>query len=108
MNSILRQRVRRPTMRTGLLHASALGALFILVSGSRAQDSFTDLLRLVPDHANTVVLIDRDALLASPLSVRERWAKISEANYMAGASAIPPGAKKLVYAAQIVPGTLGS
>ncbi len=95
-------------MRISSCRALTLCLLFLATSSSQAQDSFTDLLRLIPDHANAVVLIDRDALLASPLSLREGWAKISEANYMAGVSAIPPGAKKLVYGAQLVPGTLGN
>jgi hypothetical protein len=90
------------------MRALVLGSLLLLSTQGLAQDSFSDLLRRVPEQANVVVLIDRDALLASPLSVREGWAKTSEANYMAGASAIPPGADKLLYAAQLIPGTLGN
>ena len=87
---------------------SALFALLLLANQGVAADQLDDLLRKVPDHANTVVVIEREAILRSPLAARLGWAKKSEADYLAGISAIPPGASKLVFAAQLVPGSLGS
>jgi len=85
-----------------------LFALLLLANQGVAADQLDDLLRKVPDRANTVVVIEREAILRSPLAARLGWAKKSEADYLAGISAIPPGASKLVFAAQLVPGSLGS
>lgn len=71
-------------------------------------DDFSNLLRRVPENANALVLIDRDALLSSNVAIREGWAKRSEANYLAGTSTIPPGTSKLIFAAQLKARTLAN
>ena len=77
-----------------------------------AADAF-DLLKFIPPQANTVAIINTQAILASPRSVKEGWAKMEHTEYLAGAVPLNPLVERMVLAKEINPdspssgGTLG-
>lgn len=71
-----------------------------------AQADFKSLLGRVPGDANTVVLIDVEKMLGSPLGIREGWkAKMANA-YASKPLVVPPNANRVIMAAWIDPGNL--
>lgn len=77
-------------------------ATTILTATGRAA-GFDDLLKLIPDAANAIVLIDVDAVHNSPLAVRERWKDNYEQAYIDRPLILPPEADRLVLAARLDP-----
>jgi len=69
-------------------------------------DEFEDLLKRVPEQANALLLVDVDAVRATPLAVRENWAKRHQRDYLAGVTRLPPEAHKVLVAALFNPSTL--
>jgi len=67
---------------------------------------FEDLLKRVPEQANSLLLVDVQAIHASPLALRKNWAKKHQQDYLAGVSRLPPNANKVVVAASFNPSTL--
>jgi hypothetical protein len=47
--------------------------LCLLFSASQASANYYDLLRRVPDSSNTIILIDVERMLMSPIAMREKW-----------------------------------
>jgi hypothetical protein len=70
----------------------ALGVVFVLAVPGQADD-YTDSLKLIPESANAVSVIDVDALYKSPRSLREGWAKEQE---IAGSIHLPSSVRLLV------------
>jgi hypothetical protein len=66
-------------------------------------DAFDHLLPSVPPSANTLVLIDVERTLASPLAQAEGWGKKLELAYVNRPVFLPPEATKLVMAASLEP-----
>jgi hypothetical protein len=64
-------------------------------------DAFDQLLPKVPPSANTLVLIDVERTLASPLAEKEGWGKKLELAYVSRPVFLPPEATKLVMAASL-------
>jgi hypothetical protein len=50
-----------------------LAALLLLVMPKPASANFYELLRRIPDSANTIILIDVERMLMSPIAMREKW-----------------------------------
>jgi hypothetical protein len=50
-----------------------LAAALLLVMPETASANFYELLRRIPDSANTIILIDVERLLMSPIAMREKW-----------------------------------
>lgn len=67
-------------------------------------DEFDQLLPKVPATANTLVLIDVDRTLDSPLAKADGWGKKLELAYVNRPVFLPPEASKLVLAASLEPG----
>ena len=65
--------------------------------------SFDGLLAKVPPSANTLVLIDVDNTLATPLAKEQGWAKKLEAAYVERPVYLPPEARKLVLSSTLSP-----
>jgi len=66
-----------------------------------AQDRFADLLKQVPGSANSLMVIDAQALLASPLATANGWRDKHEAAYVKKPMVLPPEADRLVIASLI-------
>ncbi len=50
-----------------------LAASLLLVMSESSSANFQELLRRIPDSANTIILIDVERLLMSPIAMREKW-----------------------------------
>ncbi|MBP7936998.1 MAG: hypothetical protein KA354_20335 [Phycisphaerae bacterium] len=85
-----------------------LGLVVALSMSNPALADFKGLLGRVPNDANALVLIDVAGMINSPLGVREGWkAKVASA-YERKPLAIPPDTSRMVMAAQIEPGNMGT
>jgi hypothetical protein len=62
---------------------------------------FSDLLRRVPGEANAILLIDAEALFASPIAERDGWKERRKAGFAERPLSVPVEATKVVRASQI-------
>src|SRR5437660_4921433 len=85
-----------------------LTALLFLtaVTQSPAAGPYDDLLKWIPDQANTLLLMDIYELHKSPLGKQEDWAKKHTRVSLGGMSSMSPRISKVVVAAQLNPSTL--
>ena len=70
----------------------------------RAQ--YADLLRRIPDGANTLAVINAETLFASPLATAEKWREESAQRFSKKAVLLPPSALRLVMAANLDLGSM--
>jgi hypothetical protein len=63
--------MKKTRLRTA--NRSLLCALVMLIAAGPATANFMDLLRRVPDSANTLIMIDVERLLMSPIAMKEKW-----------------------------------
>jgi hypothetical protein len=77
--------------------------LLLLFGAVSAQtlSSFDDMLAKVPATANALAVVNVDAILKSPVAVREGWEKKQETQYQAATGTLPPGLRYAVLAAQL-------
>src|SRR5260370_31190992 len=59
--------------RLRLAYHCFLSVLVLLVGAGSAAENFMELLRRVPDSANTLILIDVERMLMSPIAMKEKW-----------------------------------
>jgi hypothetical protein len=85
---------------------TGIAAAFLLTVPCLAADDWSGLLNRVPDSANAVVLIDAQAILASPIAVKEGWATQQQQNYVQGTATLPPNVQRALFAANLEPGTM--
>jgi hypothetical protein len=71
-----------------------------------AQAQFGDLADRVPDGANTIVMIDVERLLQSPIAKREGWSNRHQALFEAGLLMVPPRATQFLASAKLKYDTL--
>jgi hypothetical protein len=71
-----------------------------LARGQQAGGAFEDLVRLVPDEANAIVLIDVDKAVSSPYGKKNNWSDKIESAFTSGLTVVSPGAKQSVIAVQ--------
>lgn len=83
-----------------------LAVALIPLTQAFAAEPYQDLLKRAPEQTNALLLVDFQALLRSPLAVREKWADDHKKNKLGGVSSIPPDVQQLVTAAQINPSSL--
>lgn len=96
-------------LRNALRIGTALGLLLTFVAGSNlARAEIKDLIRLIPGEANTILVVDVEKVLNSPMAIREHWPQAQMEAYAAKPMVVPPGTARVVLAAQLEPGTLRS
>jgi len=79
-----------------------LAATLILAPVNRARgQEFDELVKRLPRGANSIVLLNVDKILASPIAVREKWQTKHEQAYASGLSVLPPDAKQAVFASNL-------
>ena len=59
--------------RTRRARPSRLLVVILLMATGQASANFYDLLRRAPESANTIVLIDVERMLMSPIAMKEKW-----------------------------------
>lgn len=73
--------------------------------GVLCAQSVEQVLPYVPSKANSLAILNVDAVLNSPRGVTENWAARHEAAYLNGSLTIPPWVKAFVRASQYAPGS---
>jgi len=87
------------------------GCVFTIITTTLmhpAQADFKSLLGRVPGDANTIVLIDVEKVLNSPLGLREGWKAKMANTYVRKPLIVPPDASRVVMAAWIDPGDMNT
>ena len=77
----------------------------LVVAQSPAAGPYDDLLKWIPEQANTLLLMDIYELHKSPMGKQEDWAK-KHTRTILGSSSMSPKISKVVVAAQLNPSTL--
>jgi hypothetical protein len=77
-----------------------LAILIALIGTTSASANFYDLLRRVPDSANTIILIDVERMLMSPLAMKEKWRDRGNSSQGEGLH-LPMNAKRYLLASQL-------
>src|SRR3954469_4581743 len=54
-------------------HRGLLSVVVLLVATGSAAANYYELLQRVPDSANTLILIDVERMLMSPIAMKEKW-----------------------------------
>ncbi len=75
--------------------------LMVLVLASVTQAQFTDLVNRVPDRANTVIAINLQKAVSSPLAQKENWAADRQQAWDAGMVVLPPDCDQFLMAAEL-------
>ncbi len=83
-----------------------IGAVLFLVSlftfaADTGRAGFSDLVRHLPDGANTLVLFNVEEILASPLGVKEGWAAKQQQAFAANWIVVPPGTRRFAMSARL-------
>lgn len=75
----------------------------LLLSPAQAAhgQKFEELVKSLPGKANTLVLLNVDKILFSPVAIRENWKTKHEETYAAGLSMLPPDVKQAVFASEL-------
>ncbi len=89
-------------MRIGKRDWLLVAAIVFIVPGAVARGQhFEELVKSLPGRANTLVLLNVDKILVSPVAVRENWKTKHEETYAAGLSLLPPDVKQAVFATEL-------
>lgn len=78
-------------------------SVMLLLSPAQAAhgQKFEELVKSLPGKANTLVLLNVDKILFSPVAIRENWKTKHEETYAAGLSMLPPDVKQAVFASEL-------
>jgi len=80
---------------------------FVLATSFAARaDDLEELIKRVPGEMNTLAVVNVREINKSPRAVREKWKEQQEAEYLAGALAVPSWVTVVVIGAEIHPGDL--
>jgi hypothetical protein len=80
------------------------GVFLGLAFGAARADDLDELLKRVPGDMNTVAVVNVRAINQSPRAVKEKWRDNAQAQYLAGAMAVPPWVTVVVIGADLQPG----
>ncbi len=78
-----------------------LAGVLVAMGATCTQAQWEALAAKVPQSSNAIVLVDVDKLLASPIAKREGWAEKLERAFESGVLALPPGATRVLEAAEL-------
>ncbi len=89
-------------MRVGNCGWLLLTSIVVLAPAtvSRGQQ-FEELARRVPAGSNSLMLLNVDKILASPMAIKENWKDKHEQAYADGLSLLPPDTKQAIFANQM-------
>src|SRR5438105_13697479 len=88
-------------MRLRIVRVTWLAMALIGCSCGISRAQFERLLDRVPNDANTLVIIDVEKVLASPLAVHEKWKEKQLDDFTQGRIFVPPQAQRLVLAGRM-------
>jgi hypothetical protein len=93
--------MNRRHLATGLICACVLA---LVANPGRA--AFDDLVRHLPDGANTLLLFNAQEVLTSPLAVKEGWQAKQQQAFAANWIVVPPGTNRFAASAQLELGSM--
>ena len=73
----------------------------LLIGPTVASAQFQDLIKRIPTRPNSLILLNVDGIVRSPLGSREGWRGDQEKAYSAGMTILPPDTTKVVMAAKL-------
>ncbi|WP_417740339.1 hypothetical protein [Rosistilla oblonga] len=83
------------------LLASLMVTAIALTHLPTSHAQFENLVRHLPNKANTLVLFNMEQIMASPLAVQQKWKENEQAKFAAGLMMVPPQALHLAIASQM-------
>jgi hypothetical protein len=92
------------TRRAGLFAATVFAG--VLTSGPTTAATFQELARFLPDDVNAIVVVNAEAMYASPLGQRENLRQKYADRFEAAPLILPPSAERMVLAAEVNLSTL--
>ena len=75
-------------------------AFVVIIQSARAQDEFSQLAKRIPSTANTLVILNIEETLNSPLARQQQWQLKSEAAFKSGMIILPPKATRFMLASE--------
>jgi hypothetical protein len=88
-------------MITSLFHRYFGLCLLVAWTAAPVNAQFAPNSKWIPDHANTLVLINADQIFSSALATRENWSAAGTGAFQRGHSIVPPGVGKVMLASQL-------
>jgi hypothetical protein len=85
--------------------AAALVAA-LLAAGTAAAGPFDELLKRVPEQTNAILFVNAQSLKKSPFGVKRKWGELTQTNFQAGISNVPPAAARVLVAQHLDPRSL--
>ncbi|MEZ5950559.1 MAG: hypothetical protein R3C12_15350 [Planctomycetaceae bacterium] len=101
MNNMIASNIRRLSLT--VLMVFCVSSFPLGVKSLIAEDAFESLLKKIPGSANALMLVDADAVLASPLAIKSGWNLGQGKGPLAQPLILPPEASHLVIASQMNP-----
>jgi hypothetical protein len=90
------------TMRQATRILAALILLPLLLRTTPADAAtFKNLSQRVPAHANTIIMVDVEKILASPIAQKEGWGENHKLQHAAGLTIVPPACDRFLLAANV-------
>mgnify|MGYP001390895990 CR=1 FL=1 len=89
------------TMSRRRLAVTLVLFLPVVFSAAPGRAGFSDLVRHLPDGANTLILFNVEEILASPLGVKEGWAAKQQQAFAANWLVVPPGTRRFAMSARL-------
>ena len=86
-------------LRTSRILLALLAVCTAFPGIARAQ--FQDLLTRVPSDANTLIILNVEKIMQSPIAQKENWRARQESSFSAGLIILPPEASRFVMASQM-------
>ena len=80
---------------------AAVGCSIVWAAPDTAWSQFQDMARRIPSGANTMILIDPQVIMATPLAKKENWRENMEKAAAAGISIVTPNTNQLLMAGHI-------
>ena len=78
-----------------------IAVLVVFAATSVTHAQFTDLINRVPDRANTLIAINLEKSLMSPLAKKENWAADRQQAWQSGMVVLPPDCNQFLMAAEL-------
>jgi hypothetical protein len=85
--------------------AAALAAV-VLAAGAAPAGPFDELLKRVPEQTNAILFVNVESLKKSSFGKSHKWGELSQTNFQAGVSNIPPMAARVLAAEHLDPRSL--
>ncbi len=75
--------------------------LIVLIQPQSSRAQFETVVRHLPEDANTLMLFNMEAILATPLAVQEKWSENEGSEFSSGLLIVPPQTLHLAMATQM-------